>query len=274
LQRSINESFTNQRGTIMQTTTRLRLLLATACTVLAAATPADAALIQQVYSGTVVYGYDNLGIFGAGPDLTGLAYTATYLIDDSKGTESNYVYDDGAGTYYYSVDQIVGGIGYNGTSNPVSAKLTIAGVTIALGSDYYGSAYKSDYSPMSSSIDGFSTQVFDYVISPDGSTYASYSLYNYAYVNSARITSSDLRTPDAFTPLSGYGSGTYQNYDYATGTQAYAQFDATSFTSSPAAVPEPASWALMIGGFGIAGGALRRRRSTMAATPARHPATA
>jgi hypothetical protein len=36
----------------------------------------------------------------------------------------------------------------------------------------------------------------------------------------------------------------------------------------PAAVPEPASWALMIGGFALAGGALRRRRSGRPTAPA------
>jgi hypothetical protein len=30
-------------------------------------------------------------------------------------------------------------------------------------------------------------------------------------------------------------------------------------------VPEPASWALMIGGFGLAGAALRRRKALVAA---------
>lgn len=35
-------------------------------------------------------------------------------------------------------------------------------------------------------------------------------------------------------------------------------------TVAPSAVPEPAAWALLIGGFGVAGGALRRRRVTFA----------
>ena len=34
--------------------------------------------------------------------------------------------------------------------------------------------------------------------------------------------------------------------------------------AAPVAVPEPASWALMIGGFGLAGGMLRRRRMAVA----------
>jgi hypothetical protein len=37
-------------------------------------------------------------------------------------------------------------------------------------------------------------------------------------------------------------------------------------TVTPGGVPEPASWALMIGGFGMTGAALRRRRTAVAAT--------
>jgi PEP-CTERM motif len=35
---------------------------------------------------------------------------------------------------------------------------------------------------------------------------------------------------------------------------------ATDGTVGPGAVPEPATWAMMIGGFGMIGGALRYRR--------------
>jgi hypothetical protein len=51
------------------------------------------------------------------------------------------------------------------------------------------------------------------------------------------------------------GLGTFQ----ALGTNG-SQFVITTFTPTPG-VPEPATWAMMIGGVGMAGGALRRRRT-------------
>ena len=44
-----------------------------------------------------------------------------------------------------------------------------------------------------------------------------------------------------------------------------ATYDEASGPDAGAGVPEPASWALMIAGFGLAGAALRRRRSVVAA---------
>ena len=38
------------------------------------------------------------------------------------------------------------------------------------------------------------------------------------------------------------------------------QFTSTHLTIRPAAAPEPASWAMMLGGFGLVGGMMRRRR--------------
>ena len=50
-----------------------------------------------------------------------------------------------------------------------------------------------------------------------------------------------------------FGTTTQQTRDYA-------------FTLTGNAVPEPATWAMMIAGFGIIGGALRRRRTGVVAT--------
>jgi len=46
------------------------------------------------------------------------------------------------------------------------------------------------------------------------------------------------------------------NYPNRSGTQ--------SFLFAGMAVPEPASWAMMIGGMGLVGAVLRRRRATVA----------
>jgi hypothetical protein len=48
----------------------------------------------------------------------------------------------------------------------------------------------------------------------------------------------------------------------------YLAFDDITFTPDAGAVPEPASWALMIVGFGAAGGLLRSRRRALALTAA------
>ena len=59
----------------------------------------------------------------------------------------------------------------------------------------------------------------------------------------------------------GPGPETYRFYSRASGVNA-GNF---ALTQVGGAVPEPASWALMIGGFGLAGAALRRRRTTVTA---------
>jgi hypothetical protein len=48
----------------------------------------------------------------------------------------------------------------------------------------------------------------------------------------------------------------------STGGTPYQYFDNVSATQAAAAAPEPATWGLMIAGFGLAGGALRRRART------------
>jgi opacity protein-like surface antigen len=65
-----------------------------------------------------------------------------------------------------------------------------------------------------------------------------------------------LGNPFAFSPFSIPLSGVAHSV-VITGTPGTLGFDDLRFTTG---VPEPATWALMIGGFGLAGAALRRRR--------------
>ena len=67
---------------------------------------------------------------------------------------------------------------------------------------------------------------------------------------------------DAFTPDARINTVfTFGSATATTGTVGSGFAPVTRFTFAPAApVPEPASWAMMVGGFGLVGGALRRRR--------------
>lgn len=238
----------------MPTTARLRLLLATACLAIAPTAPANAALFQQVYTGTVTSGYDPFGFFGAGADLTGLAYTATYLIDDSKGRRDSAYEDDGAGSYYTSADRIYGGL-RNYTNDPVSAKFTISGRAVSVSGNYGSDVYKYAYNPEYYGV--INDKTFSYAEGMDGL----YNKINTVLSTSASYDSSEMLKPDLFAvdaliPASGYGYFSRDGEDAS--TRIYANFNVTSFSSGPAAVAEPAAWALMIGGFGLVGGTLRR----------------
>ena len=88
------------------------------------------------------------------------------------------------------------------------------------------------------------------------------------YTSDLRLTFTDsLGAPEANNPIIGgeFGpsyecQGSYSCYVPAGGDTRYI---ASGFASA-GAVPEPAAWALMISGFGLAGAALRRRRGALA----------
>jgi hypothetical protein len=64
-------------------------------------------------------------------------------------------------------------------------------------------------------------------------------------------------SPFAFSPFSISFAGLAHSFVIAGGP---AQFGIDDLTVNASAAPEPASWALMLGGFGAIGGALRSRR--------------
>ena len=73
----------------------------------------------------------------------------------------------------------------------------------------------------------------------------------------------------SYSGLVTLGSGDYLDFLVGWGSNNNFIDDSTGFTASltpgGGTAPEPAAWTLMIGGFGMAGAALRRRRTAMAA---------
>ncbi|HPU16074.1 MAG TPA: PEPxxWA-CTERM sorting domain-containing protein [Polymorphobacter sp.] len=222
------------------------LAAATAAAGLLAAMPAAAVVKIAKYTGTVLYGNDQTGVFAApGSDLTGYSWVATYTYDRSLGGIQS---TDGV-NYDYSY----GGPGYGVAGSPVlSSTITINGVTKSVSGTYAGLVYTTT-SP------GVEHYAQDY--SDDGVTRRDN--YNHNIGNPAGAPAS---LDQNFGPVAGtgtYGVVQWTTFDYAAGSFtefAYVALNADTVYSVGNAVPEPASWALMITGFGMVGGALRRRR--------------
>ena len=89
---------------------------------LLAATPASADVLV-VYTGTVLFGSDETGLFGVGTDLSGYAYTASFIFNPSLGT----VFSSPTSNY------AAGGEVLGNASPAIYASITINGITQSLG---------------------------------------------------------------------------------------------------------------------------------------------
>lgn len=70
-------------------------------------------------------------------------------------------------------------------------------------------------------------------------------------------------TGSATPALSFDSSDIWLNFTGLNGSSQQTFTYAISFADDPQAVPEPASWAMMVGGFGLMGAALRRKRTSL-----------
>jgi len=224
------------------------------------AQPASAASYLITYTGTVSSGYDQTDVFGlGGTDLTGQAFKAVYTLTDP--TPGAYVYNDGFAGYTY------GGTDYGaGIPSPLSAKITINGITKAISGDQEGFAYQVDGLLTSSGYDQVYHFAYDYLYG--GSRQTQDYLYNsvYSYVNNI-VDTSNYTTPLDYSAQAGDSNnyGYFQFYDYNYVTGIYDQYASGSLTNERvtinlvSGVPEPATWAMMLTGFGLVGGAMRRK---------------
>lgn len=79
----------------------------------------------------------------------------------------------------------------------------------------------------------------------------------------ASITSYGLSFGTAFGDVDGNLNSTFGEFSGYVPTFIHANFINSALVPTGATVPEPATWALMISGFGLAGAALRRRRQAL-----------
>lgn len=256
-------------------TPRLRALAQSAAATLTiglavAATPASAA-VTYVFNGNVSSGYDETGVFGvAGQQLYGLGLTFTATI----------VREDLAGAYFID-EPTYSSVGGFLSNSPLHATISINGHTFELGS-YLGQQFQDDRPELCGP--GCTHEQFDfnaeaYENALDAATgvttYVDHGLLLSGFGdNQDFLASADYHTLGNLTAADGvnfFGQLFLENYtlnsigtrtSYAHGV---ASLTPTSLTVTGvgdpiAGVPEPASWALMILGFGFAGTMLRRRQ--------------
>jgi hypothetical protein len=230
-------------------------------------TAASAEIHILTLEGSVDSGIDGDNAFGfAGGSLAGQHYVSKYVYDTSLGLHSSTANFD-----YYQRD------GLTGVSPITSASLTINGITRELGAAdnatlYFGVlgspggdktgisviAEQSQFGPTALSINSIGAVMFFDASSPfsldtdfsavSGTPYAGlsnkFSIKTNPYVGTPGETFGFLLPTSALisSPGSTGGPGT-----------------GTGSGGSPSAVPEPASWAMMLMGFGLVGSLLRRR---------------
>jgi PEP-CTERM motif len=220
---------------------------------------ASAAEYLATFKGTIVSSFDQTGEFGsAATSLDGKSFEAIYTL--SYPTPGAFEFNNGSSIHY-----IRGGT-QAGNASPVSAKLKINGVTQSVGGQFFGQAVRQRLPNSAGGVnDTVTYSATD--LSDDGVNFYVFTVFSLVQSNSAFLSSLDLTAPLNYVlPQSAvsFDGFTIQEFNYRSGIDtrlAYGSFSTESLTiSALGAVPEPASWAMMIAGFGLVGGALRNAK--------------
>ena len=213
---------------------------------LSIAQPAAATTILITYTGTVSSGYDFSGVFGASTtSLTGDTFKSVYTLTYPTTGVTDY----NIGSTHY----VKGGSDFS-TLSPVSGQLTINGITQSFDGKVVGEH-------LLASLDSGIAEVLDVagaVRQPNEN-----SIFNRIYsMTDNFITSTSFA--DSFNyavTANDHSSGTFNIVSNNGDESAFGVLESLTVSiQSVSAVPEPATWGMMIFGFGIAGVTLRARR--------------
>ena len=216
------------------------------------AQPAAATTILITYTGTVTGGYDAAGLFGDPGPLANDTFTSVYTL--------TYPTPGAIDNSYSGYHEIYGGTDYaQSPTSPLSGQLTINDHTVSINGKYAGDHKLISPAYLSNHFNGKVSEIFDQVSSNTG-TY----LYNVVYNVSGDNFISSLNFADALNHTvtsSDFSGGYFQSPSNDAGLSAHATLvDSAVSVQSISAAPEPATWGMMIFGFGIAGATLRARR--------------
>lgn len=244
----------------------LSLIAAVAALGFAAATPASALIITSTWEGSIA-AFDITGVFGTPFASVDAPFRAVFTTD-TETLGAIETLSPGQRSFL---------TGEN-AANPTTAVLTILGRSFVIGAqgDYtFGSIYRQDAFPFGAVHDNVDNVARHRI---DGPIFEQVVLSMNLGSRTNDFTGWDYRTPMTyvFDPPNDRQGGAFSldRFNVATGVQLDSLFGrvfATSVTvtvGDAAVVPEPASWALMIAGFGAAGAVLRRRRAGAFPVPA------
>jgi hypothetical protein len=218
---------------------RLKPILIALCLSLGLAAPAHGAIIVGTFQGQITSGTDFLGLFtgtpGGGDELSSFDGGDGPGVISGRFSYDSTMVDDGAGNY--------GGDGFNW----LGLEVTIAGTSYT-----FGGLADPDYNFQSAAVSD-EPDVFNLLFeqnAPSGGEVISIGLSMEDFLTGPGL-------PESFD-YAGFGSGVgsltiHNGIDGAT-----ADFTITSVHAG--VVPEPATWMMLILGFGFVGGALRRAR--------------
>jgi hypothetical protein len=221
---------------------------------LAVAQPSSAAIITVTVSGTLSSGFDQSGMFGAAnTDLTGAIFSVVEYFDTTKG---QLVLGGSGGTS----DILAGGFGVNGLPSPGSAIVTVNGISSSVSGNQIGLLQTRTNGATSSS------QVNEVTFGPGLTTENGVA---FGLSSSAPLHILDGWHTDCPAIEDCHGGFSFEQYTYLSQPDLpaayvysnHGAFDVDSIDVTVTAVPEPATWAMMIAGFGLTGAALRRRRA-------------
>ncbi|MFN0116350.1 MAG: hypothetical protein ACKVPY_16890 [Paracoccaceae bacterium] len=221
--------------------------------------PAQAAVMQATWTGTILSGYDGTATWGPGStDLTGVGYTMTFLYDTSLGIRT---------TSPGQFDQVYGGSDYpGGATDPVlSATMTIRGQTQSGTGANQGYLYTQD-AALGGNV--FQNIAYDFASQPNGSFvyHYMYGLFDDLMQAGSPVTPSSLDTPftgtvpgSALCASSGAYCGWFQFADYNAALGAYTTYswatfgvDSLTVRALPVApVPLPAGAATLLAAIAI-----------------------